>query len=370
MILLISTLGVKFAHAASQELELTLDSGFVGRSVSLDLFEGQARIGWSDGMLIKPTKLILSRSLDGSIRISMEDIGAFASGSVMNVALKSDITNSPAIQVESSRAFVSYPAVSEKGLLGSNVPVSQSMFVSMISDASVSPAIADGVVPLTMTDKQLTLTLDSGFVNRPVSLDVFDGEVTIAWDAKTLIKPTKLTITSARGGVWQEQSSAANAVHLAFEDPTAVSALGTVSIKQKALRPPTNTERPDVNVFEMVTSTRKASFAGTSIRYSYAAKPEVAFAPVYCSGIMRTGTASWYRYKGCLCAASPDVPKGTKLKVSRQDDPTKSVVVTINDYGPDRAIHPERVIDLDRVAFAAIGNPRGGVLNVTVEPLE
>jgi rare lipoprotein A (peptidoglycan hydrolase) len=61
------------------------------------------------------------------------------------------------------------------------------------------------------------------------------------------------------------------------------------------------------------------------------------------------------------------VPKGTKLKVSRQDDPSRFVIVTVNDYGPDRKKHPERAIDLDKVAFTKIGNPRGGVLAVTVE---
>lgn len=370
MILLISTLGVKFARAASQDLEMTLDSGFVGRTVSLDLFEGTARIGWDEGVLIKPTKLILSRIADGSIHIAIEDVNAFASGSVMHIALKSDITKSPALRVESNGVVTSLFAKKEKDLFSSDVVIARSMVVAAVSDPSVMPEIVNGVVPVTMTDESLVLTLDSGFVNRPVSLDVFGGAVTVAWDAKTLIKPTKITITSARGGVWQDQSSAANAVRIVFEDPTAISPLGVMSIKHKALRPPTDTERPDVNVFEVVTSTRKADFSGTSILYTYAAKSEVTFAPVYCSGIMRTGTASWYRYKGCLCAASPDVPKGTKLKVSRQDDPTKSVIITVNDYGPDRKIHPERVIDLDRVAFAAIGNPRGGVLNVTVEKVE
>ena len=84
------------------------------------------------------------------------------------------------------------------------------------------------------------------------------------------------------------------------------------------------------------------------------------------SDIMEQGTASWYRYKNGDFAASPDYAKGTKLKVTNIDN-GKSVVVVVNDYGPDRLIHPERVIDLDRVAFQKIANPSLGVIEVVVE---
>lgn len=87
---------------------------------------------------------------------------------------------------------------------------------------------------------------------------------------------------------------------------------------------------------------------------------------VFANGIMEKGVASWYRYKGGDFAASPDYPKGTKLKVTNLVN-FKSVIVTVNDYGPDRSIHPERVIDLDRVAFAKIADPSAGVVVVSVE---
>lgn len=87
---------------------------------------------------------------------------------------------------------------------------------------------------------------------------------------------------------------------------------------------------------------------------------------VFANGIMEKGVASWYRYKGGDFAASPDYPKGTKLKVTNLTN-FKSVIVTVNDYGPDRSIHPERVIDLDRVAFIKIADPSSGVVVVSVE---
>jgi len=86
--------------------------------------------------------------------------------------------------------------------------------------------------------------------------------------------------------------------------------------------------------------------------------------------VPEVGVASWYDYKDCDCAASPDYPKGTFLVVSRADDPTRSVTVVVNDWGPDRSVHPERIIDLDKVAFEKIGNPRGGVLDVVVKLLQ
>lgn len=87
---------------------------------------------------------------------------------------------------------------------------------------------------------------------------------------------------------------------------------------------------------------------------------------VFESDIMEQGSASWYRYKNGDFAASPDYVKGTKLKVTNIVN-GKSVIVTVNDYGPDRSIHPERVIDLDRVAFQKIASPSVGIVEVLVE---
>jgi hypothetical protein len=82
--------------------------------------------------------------------------------------------------------------------------------------------------------------------------------------------------------------------------------------------------------------------------------------------IMSEGTASWYKYKGCNCAASPDYPKGTKLKVTNTDN-GKSIVVKVNDWGPDRSVFPNRVIDLDAVAFKQIAPRFAGLCKVKVE---
>jgi len=85
--------------------------------------------------------------------------------------------------------------------------------------------------------------------------------------------------------------------------------------------------------------------------------------------LMELGDASWYKYKNCDCAASPDYPKGTKLRVKNLDN-GKEVVVTVNDYGPDRKLFPNRVIDLDKVAFKKLGALSRGVLKNILVTLE
>lgn len=86
--------------------------------------------------------------------------------------------------------------------------------------------------------------------------------------------------------------------------------------------------------------------------------------------IPEVGAASWYSYKGCDCAASPDYPKGSYLVVTPLDDQTKSVTVLVNDYGPDRTVHPDRVIDLDRVAFQKLASLGLGLIDVRVTLLQ
>jgi hypothetical protein len=86
--------------------------------------------------------------------------------------------------------------------------------------------------------------------------------------------------------------------------------------------------------------------------------------------ILQFGEASWYKYKGCSCAASPDYKKGTKLKVINKDN-GREIIVTVNDFGPDRGLFPKRIIDLDKTAFKKLGWLSWGTLkNVSVEEVK
>ncbi|MFH1838040.1 MAG: septal ring lytic transglycosylase RlpA family protein [Candidatus Kuenenbacteria bacterium] len=80
------------------------------------------------------------------------------------------------------------------------------------------------------------------------------------------------------------------------------------------------------------------------------------------------GMASWYCPKWCekLAAAHPNFSKGTKLKVTNLEN-KKSVIVIVNDFGPNKSIHPDRIIDLTKTAFQKIANIQKGTIKVQVE---
>lgn len=89
---------------------------------------------------------------------------------------------------------------------------------------------------------------------------------------------------------------------------------------------------------------------------------------------VRVGIASWYgpRHQGrptasgarydvrALTAAHPSLPMGTRLQVTRLDD-RRSVVVTVNDRGPNRA---GRAIDLSWQAARDLGLLNSGLARV------
>jgi len=82
--------------------------------------------------------------------------------------------------------------------------------------------------------------------------------------------------------------------------------------------------------------------------------------------VMTVGNASWYKHREGLFAASPDFARGSVLRVHNVNN-RKFVDVTINDFGPDRKIYPDRVIDLDRVAFERIAPLGAGIVKVRIE---
>lgn len=83
------------------------------------------------------------------------------------------------------------------------------------------------------------------------------------------------------------------------------------------------------------------------------------------TGTVHKGLGSWYAWKGGLFAASPWLPMGSYARVINQAN-GKSVIVQINDRGP---FGPNRIIDLDKVAFAKIASIGAGVINVKVEEI-
>ncbi|MFZ2803592.1 MAG: RlpA-like double-psi beta-barrel domain-containing protein [Patescibacteria group bacterium] len=222
-------------------------------------------------------------------------------------------------------------------------------------------AVAAACLPMAVHADTITRTLhlDDGFIGHPVSMNLFGGEFRLSWGTGALASPGDLTISMASGTVSILSASAGmfvKPVSASFPQATSSDAIWTQSSVQELVASGT---------WQSVTSTSAKGWTSGAVLVSPQATVQVASVQ---QG-MGAGSASWYSYKHCNCAASPDFPKGTKLLVSRTDDATKSVVVTVNDFGPDRRLFPDRVIDLDKVAFAAIGNTRAGLLQVTVKPL-
>jgi len=86
------------------------------------------------------------------------------------------------------------------------------------------------------------------------------------------------------------------------------------------------------------------------------------------------GKSSWYAYKNGNFTASPDFPKGSRLRIynlslSNKEKYRDYVDVVVNDYGPVRSLHPDRVVDLDKIAFKQIASLGAGIIDVKVEPL-
>jgi len=343
-ILILFPFSVNAATVNNGSLFLTLDTGFVGRPVNLELFERTIAVSWNEGTLVVPSNLLVD--WDGSV-LNLEFTNGFAVQGKLNILINGKagaITAAPVMQIRAE-------------------------------DLTESPTVATNTTtatatPVETTDETILLSLDSGFIGRPATFVVFNGELSLAWDEKTLVAATTLRITRTRGGLIGDQVEAAKGVAVEFGNLNAVSDSGKFTVQFKASRPQGIGELSEVNVLASPSVTVSAAFAGEHISFTNPASPSITFAPAFRKGIMRLGLASWYAYKNCLCAASPDVPKGTRMKVSRADDPTRYTVVTINDWGPERDKHPDRVIDLDKVAFERIGNPRGGVLAVVVDVLE
>ncbi len=82
-------------------------------------------------------------------------------------------------------------------------------------------------------------------------------------------------------------------------------------------------------------------------------------------GKKHEGLGTWYAHTGTLAAASPWLPMGSHAKVTNEEN-GKSVIVVINDRGP---FGPNRIIDLDKVAFEKIASLGAGIINVKVEEI-
>ena len=85
------------------------------------------------------------------------------------------------------------------------------------------------------------------------------------------------------------------------------------------------------------------------------------YLPVDAAGRTETGTASWGDFGGHVVTR---LPRGTSIFVV---GPAGGWTGSSFGYGPDRAIFPERIVDLDREVFRDVcGEPSMGICEVTL----
>jgi len=100
-------------------------------------------------------------------------------------------------------------------------------------------------------------------------------------------------------------------------------------------------------------------FPGMEIKIWEKPKPQIKITP---TGEEQIGLASWYSFiPGNFCA-STTFKKGTKLRVTNLAN-GREVIVTVNDSGP----FTNKIIDLEKTAFAKLAPLSKGVIKVRVE---
>jgi len=203
--------------------------------------------------------------------------------------------------------------------------------------------------------------IDQGFVGRPVSLDILGSQARLAWKSGDVLFPSDVSVTASSGEI-----------EIRWSTSYALGAKGVeIGIRPEMFSVTTSDPWQELSLeakepFGIWRKLESRVVGGYVVgRIGAEARVRLVSAP---RG-MRNGTATWYRYKRCPCAASPDFPKGTRLKVSLADNPAKSIIVKVNDWGPDRKLFPSRVIDLDSVAFKQLAPLSCGKVRVLVEPL-
>jgi hypothetical protein len=212
--------------------------------------------------------------------------------------------------------------------------------------------------------QEQALHLDEGFMGHEVALDLFDAQVRVRLMPGDLLKSSDVTVEQVSSTQWSIYWSSSYALSShGFEFGILESSLADTTATREGW------EEVIIETKKPFEAWKKATYKKHGAYLTVQGGPELEIRVSTKLKGLRIGTASWYRYKRCHCVASPDFPKGTRLRVWLQDDPTKWTVVRVNDYGPDRRLFPTRVVDLDSVAFKELSPLSSGLLNVGIEPL-
>ncbi len=240
------------------------------------------------------------------------------------------------------------------------------LYICIFSSISLPVAIVDAQVQ-NSSDQVFSASIDTAGLSRDLSFSVFGGELQVGLPAGRMASPAVITLTklseaaiapsglSASGGMYQidiPQEAFRNGEYYVSLKSSNSAAYKRVYFFDK-----------NKNAWQPIDTTENISKGLLSINVGM---PFVRLAVFENSKVIVRGDASWYRYKNGLFAASPDFPKGARLRVINLDN-KKSVEITVNDHGPDRSKHPTRVLDLDAVAFARLAPLGQGTMRIAIE---
>ncbi len=226
---------------------------------------------------------------------------------------------------------------------------------------------------LPLNAQENLIEIEEKLVRNNQEFSFFDGELIISFKEDTLNKETKLVAKRIASpfdwpwnfsplGVVYEFDIENNGEHYNREKP----------INIKINYPEENHHYKKIffldggsNLWRELPSKEnfQRRFVETNLHFSFAR-----LAVLYNSGVDLAGKASWYAFKGGDFAASPDFPRGSVVRVHNNDN-NRFVDVLINDYGPDRSVYPDRIIDLDKEAYNKIAPTGSGIIDIRLEPL-
>ena len=246
--------------------------------------------------------------------------------------------------------------------------IRNSLFLILAVSFLIPQTARAEVVAIAVGEK--SWTIDSDTAARGITLGSDNGMVQMSIAPDAALPDTKVTITTFASDHFVKNGSTHRITPLYRIEMTLVSKAGG-AIPLEIKYPAEELGKKTVRIWD--DDGNWAELPTQSIPEKNVARVKITALPVYAmvfsdDQVLESGMASWYNYKKCHCAASPDYPKGTKLKVTNMEN-GKQVVVRVNDFGPERMKFPDRVIDLDYQSFIHIANPKHGLARVKVEPI-
>lgn len=219
-----------------------------------------------------------------------------------------------------------------------------------------------------VSNQNFSANISEKGLGKDLSWQVFDEELQVGIPVGRIIKPALVTLTKISEPITPPAGLTASGSMYQIDIPAASFSSGKYYISLKSSG---SNAYKQIYFFDKNQGWRSLPTNenfGKGLISTSATLPFLRIAVFENPKILVKGEASWYRHKNGLFAASPDFPAGTKLRVINLVT-KKFVDVTVNDYGPDRMVHPTRAIDLDAVAFAKLGKLGQGTMQVAIEKI-